>query len=216
MSKEKITTIEDYQRYFKGTQQYINEMEDIQTDIDYEVSLNQIYSKWMNNSKLALTSNLGPIAVKDYYFTVLKNSGLTSFYNLTYIDTMILKKITQITIEKYTVTPIQRDAEDLIQIDIHLKFSFIENSFVSELNYLINLIIDNTESFDEFTVTNKHVTKCQMNNSFFVEIEKNIDHMLFLINNILPYSFDYYSSKMPALFVDKFTEEIDDESDDIQ
>ena len=219
MSKNKVTTIEDYQRYFKGTRDFVNQMEEIQTDIDYEVCLSQTYSKWRKNAQLVLDSNLGEIKVKDFYSTILKNSGMTPFYQLSYVDKMLLQKLNQMNVKQYDVTMVVIPDEDgieeeMIEIKIHLQFNFIANSFVNEFNYYVEIIVDNAGLFDSINVTNKHSVKCSMTNSFFLEIEKNSEHLLFLINNILPYSYEYFTGEMPALFVDTFAEESETEEDD--
>ena len=219
MSRNKITTIEDYQKYFKGTQPFVEEMENIQTDIDYDVCLSQIYSKWRKFSQLVFSSNLGKIGVKDFYNTIFKNSGITSQYTLTYVDKILMTKMNEIRIKKYDVnmTGIPYDdgsIEEMIKVEIEMTFGFESNTFVNSMNYVIELIIDNSGLYDSINIWNKHDKKCTLNNSFFTEIEKDSDYLIYFINNILPYSVEYYKGEMPALFIDTFVENSEEDEED--
>ncbi|BFU22213.1 hypothetical protein EHI8A_039230 [Entamoeba histolytica HM-1:IMSS-B] len=218
MKRIRVAQIKTMEDYFSSignvgkVQKACDALENIQTDIDYEVGLQQTYALWQESSKLVKESCLGEVSVSEFYYLVFKNSGILDYCSKKSIDEMILKKMKGVIINNYSVGVKSLDIGDNVVVNIQVKFTFAPNSMVNELIYQLSAELDCTGEIVESNVSTFHQWKCQVTSIFFKQLE-DVECLLLLLNKIIPYSYDYYSNIIPPLIFDQQFEEEEDDDD---
>ncbi len=183
-------------------QQALNKLDDLQRDIDYDVGLGIVYGKWRDYSTLVTHCSYGEVAVDNFYYSVLKNSGISDYRSSTKMDDMLMKKLISISIPVYDVAVEQMEDEDFVRVKIVLQMRFSPNSMVTELNYEFEGYIDCQEAVIDPVIKSNHKMSIQLRSGFFCDIKEDYEMFIRFVNEILPYAYEYHKKLIPPLIFD--------------
>ncbi|ELP91068.1 hypothetical protein EIN_268040 [Entamoeba invadens IP1] len=206
-----ITSLNEYCTRFGISKAPIKELEKIQTDVDYEVGLQQVFSFYRCLKTLTQKTSLGKVEQNGFYAKVLKNSGLIDVGKKTQLDEIIADKIISITVPTFDIGVVNLENNDSVSVKYEIAFGFKQNAFVKELHYITSFVVDCTNQIDQVEVKTNHKWTNKTKDGFFSQLEE-LDTQLLLIEKVIPYSYDYFTGVLPPFALD---EDVDEQFDDL-